>query len=918
MRPSFPSRFVNAKYHGGPILACFASTLILLAHLSATAGPPRVFGWGDNFYGQTNPPSVLTNVAAVAAGYYHGMALRSNGTVVVWGDNSFGQTNNQSTLTNIVAIDGGEYHCLALRSNGTVYGWGQNTFGQASPPAGLTSVMAVSAGRSHSMALRSNGTVVAWGNNFDTQTNVPPAATNVVAISAGDGHCLALRSNGTVVAWGDNGSGQSTVPNTVTNIKAIAAGYHHNLAVRSNGTVIGWGVNVYGETTPPPGLSNVIAVAAGYFHSAALKSDGTVVAWGQEFSGVTNVPAGLNSVVALAGGWEFDLALSLSRLCPPGPPDYFECRPILTGSSISNVISNVGATREPGEPLHGGISTTNSIWYSWLAPSSGGVVVQATTSSDFASPILAVYTGVNLASLTNVAFNFVPFSGNGSPFRKARVVFTATAGQVYQIAVDGVPAPPFWENQGNLTFTLTLTPPATNDFFQSATIIPGIYYEITNGTFVGASREATEPTHNTGNGQTLWWTWTAPTNLNVSVVPIRLTADAVSFPPAIGVYTGNSVGSLTPETLDQTADGMTRSATFSATPNATYRIALAGFQNDTNSILPLFGNLRFRLNTRALALSILNVITNIAPSNFVTFTATGHVENLGSAISAPLRIRTTALPGISMRGESVSSITGTNIPQNTWLLPALQPGQSTNLLISGFAPGSTNNLAGFPSAEGYGVYAELQELVGTTNWTTVDQALVLYGIWPNLEGVSGPGGGVIRLDPGYVGLSAFNPLAAVTTIGPSTVFEGNQTAYYGQARYANNALVNFTNTTWLATRFTITNGLFRPGIVDSNTPVTLTAKYSANGFVYDTLTNVTVINLPSPSLSQAKVLGGNFTLRVDGVSNRIHAIEATTNLSAPQVWQPLSTNTLSAGGVWNFTNATGSLPQRFYRAREVE
>lgn len=911
---------MSAQHHTDAKWLCLlvsALALPLSGISNASAGQPRIIGWGDNFYGQTNAPAILSNVAAIAAGYYHGLALRSNGTVVAWGDNSSGQTNNQPSLTNIMAIDGGAYHSLALRSNGTVYAWGLNNFGQATVPAGLVNVAAISAGGNHSMALRSNGTIVVWGNNSSTQTNVPPAATNIVAISAGDGHCLALRANGTVVGWGDDNSGQSTVPGSVTGIKAIAAGYHHNLAVRSNGTVAAWGVNVYGETTVPPGLSNVIAVAAGYFHSAALKNDGTVIAWGQEFSGVTNVPVGLNSVTSLAAGWEFDLALSFSGLCPPGFPDNFECRQLLTGSSISNVISNLGATREPGEPVHAGISSSNSIWYSWTAPASGGVVIEAAAGFDFASPLLAVYTGANLAALTNVAFNFAPFSGSGSPLNKARVVFTAVAGQTYQFTVDGAPTA-FFENQGTVTLTLTLTPPPTNDQFQNAEVIPGIYYEKTNGTFVGANREASEPTHGTSYAQTLWWNWTAPTNLNVSAIPLRLTADAVSFPPAFGVYTGATVAALTPVTTAQLADGMTQTATFSALPGTTYRIALAGFQNDTNTIIPLFGNFRFRLNTRALALNIQNLSSAPTPTQALTFTATARVENFGSATSNPLRVRTTAVPGISMRGGFISSIENTNIAQSTWLLPPLAPTQSTNLSIAGIAPAPTEVQAGTSSAEGYGVYAELQEQTGT-NWATLDQALVLYGNWPVLNGLPGPGGGVIRLDPGYIGTSAFDPLASVTVVGSPSVIEGNSASYYGQARYSSGLLFNFTNTTWLATRFNMTtNGVFRPGIINSNTPVTLTAKFSSSGFIYDAPTNVTVINLPSPTLKQPKRAGSNFTFQIEGVSNRVHVVEATTNLSPPQVWLPLATNTLGATGLLNFTNAPGTVPQRFYRAREVE
>jgi hypothetical protein len=212
----------------------------------------------------------------------------------------------------------------------------------------------------------------------------------------------------------------------------------------------------------------------------------------------------------------------------------------------------------------------------------------------------------------------------------------------------------------------------------------------------------------------------------------------------------------------------------------------------------------------------------------------------------------------------------------------------------------------------------LQEQAAPNQWFSVDETLITFDKWPAIGEVIGPGGGVIRLDPGYVGTSAFNPLAAVTVIGAPTVIEGNPANYFGQARYANGFLFNFTNTTWLATRFNITtNGVYSAGIVTSNSPVTLTAKFSSGAFLYDAVSNVTVINLPAPSLAQPRLVSNNFSLRLTGVSNRVHVIEATTNLSPPQVWQAVGTNTLNASGIWNFTNAT-STPQRFYRAREVE
>jgi uncharacterized delta-60 repeat protein len=93
---------------------------------------------------------------AIAAGYYHSLALRADGTVVAWGDNYYGQTNVPAGLTNAVAIAAGYYHSLALRADGTVVAWGKNGSGQTTVPAGLTSAVAIAAGDYHTLALIGN------------------------------------------------------------------------------------------------------------------------------------------------------------------------------------------------------------------------------------------------------------------------------------------------------------------------------------------------------------------------------------------------------------------------------------------------------------------------------------------------------------------------------------------------------------------------------------------------------------------------------------------------------------------------------------------------------------------------------------------------------------------------------------------
>src|SRR6266568_2593494 len=83
----------------------------------------EVVSWGR----QTNVPPTLTNVAAIAAGMGHSVALKSDGQVVVWGENNYGQTNIPAGLTNVIMIAAGDFHSLALQSNGTVVAWGADT-----------------------------------------------------------------------------------------------------------------------------------------------------------------------------------------------------------------------------------------------------------------------------------------------------------------------------------------------------------------------------------------------------------------------------------------------------------------------------------------------------------------------------------------------------------------------------------------------------------------------------------------------------------------------------------------------------------------------------------------------------------------------------------------------------------------------
>ena len=313
--------------------------------------------------------SNITGLVALAAGDSDSLALTTSGKIWAWGWNNYGELGTGSTtnssvpvsvtiptssfttllssLPNVVAIAAGPYHSLALRNDGTVWTWGYNGSGQlgnntttssSSPlevvsPTGtgyLTGIVAISAGHDHSLALRNDGTVWAWGSNpygqlgNSTVTNslIPvqvftnaagtSALTEVVAIGAGWYHSLAVDQFGQAWAWGYNGYGQlgnGTAKNSeyaidagLTNAAVVSGGYQHSVAVDATGAVWSWGYNNYGQlgnesttnsSTPiqvfgvggTGNLTGFTTVAAGWYHNVALKSDGTVWAWGRNDSG---------------------------------------------------------------------------------------------------------------------------------------------------------------------------------------------------------------------------------------------------------------------------------------------------------------------------------------------------------------------------------------------------------------------------------------------------------------------------------------------------------------------------------------------------------------------------------------------------------------------------------------------------------
>ena len=279
---------------------------ITLSNITAAPVKP-VVAWGNNSSGQTSVPT-LSQVAAVAAGTAHSLALLDDGTVVAWGANAYGQSSVPAGLVGVTQISAGPNFNLARKGDGTLAAWGDGTYSQTTLPNGITSATQVAAGEKHGVVLLANGSVAAWGDNTFGQTTVP-SLSGVTAIAAGYDHNLALLGNGTVVAWGRDDAGQVAVPAGLVGVTAIAAGAYHSLALKNDGSIVAWGWDGGGQASVPEGLANVVKIAGGYAFSMALKSDGSVQVWGNGSDGQTTVPASASLITHLAAGASHALVL---------------------------------------------------------------------------------------------------------------------------------------------------------------------------------------------------------------------------------------------------------------------------------------------------------------------------------------------------------------------------------------------------------------------------------------------------------------------------------------------------------------------------------------------------------------------------------------------------------------------------------
>lgn len=408
------------------------------------------------------PTQIMTDVAQVAAGAYHSMALKTDGTLWTFGDNLSGQlgtlTNSGTpspnpvptqVLSGVSAIAAGAFHSLAVKNDGSLWAWGYNWEGElglsvnneaAEPNPVPTQVpiaddiAVVAAGDFHSLALDVDGDLWTFGWNIDGQlghsTNAGldepnPTPTQVLtgleAIAAGGGHSLVVTDASNLLTFGWNRFGQlghttnsgvdgappnSTPTQVLSGVAVVEAGDFHSLARKNDGSLWTFGLNLHGQlghsgnfetenvgATPTMVASGVAEVAAGGSHSLMLTNGGDVLGFGDNTHGQLGEPLLTGGEVVSA----VPIAVDLPEYRPGEPRRLLDSRP--GSSTIDGLYQGIGL-RPAGSTTQLVVADRGGV-----APVAAAVVLNVTVTGALGNGYVTVFPcGSALPTASNLNY----------------------------------------------------------------------------------------------------------------------------------------------------------------------------------------------------------------------------------------------------------------------------------------------------------------------------------------------------------------------------------------------------------------------------------------------------------------------------------------------------------------------------------
>jgi hypothetical protein len=218
----------------------------------------------------------------------------------------------------------------------------------------------------------------------------------------------------------------STAPAAPTGVAATDGAYTDRVRITWTASTGATGYEVWRGTSSSSGSATKISTAdvtTTAYDDTSATSGTTYYYWVK-----ANNAAGTSPFSASNTGYR---AVS-SSTAPVN--DNFANRTQLSGTSVTATGASKGATKEAGEPNHGGNTGGKSVWWTWSAPTSGTLTID-TSGSNF-DTLLGVYTGSSVSALTLVPGGSNDDNPSGGT-TTSKVTIAVTAGTTYQIAVDG-------------------------------------------------------------------------------------------------------------------------------------------------------------------------------------------------------------------------------------------------------------------------------------------------------------------------------------------------------------------------------------------------------------------------------------------------------------------------------------------------
>lgn len=243
----------------------------------------EIMEWGDGMAdgGYRNYPDyksfpIASNFVQIDAGDDFAIVLTKEGKMWGWGLNNNFQLNSMSwgyttpkeiydnsgiPLKDIAKIAVGDQHVLALSKDGTIWSWGGNWNGQlglmtqyaksekiykvinpANHNTALSNIVDISAGNSHSLALTSEGKLYKWGLTSEDNSNlnayIPTClycgTKKVVSISTGDNWSIYKTDDDNFRGEGLNYNGQIGFSGTFTPPCQIAKSCNNYVGLSSD------------------------------------------------------------------------------------------------------------------------------------------------------------------------------------------------------------------------------------------------------------------------------------------------------------------------------------------------------------------------------------------------------------------------------------------------------------------------------------------------------------------------------------------------------------------------------------------------------------------------------------------------------------------------------------------------------------